>query len=151
VIIFLFAIYASCCGKKGARSLLGVFYLIYALALLALGITVISIKRNKLLDWGARLWSDSNFHEAAQEIEKSLDCKCWNETLCINSSELPADDNHTCSKKLDDELDKYWKPLAYVILAFAAVMLLGMVVAFIYGCKEEKPNDKKEGILYGGF
>jgi hypothetical protein len=146
VVIFCFAIYASCCGKTCSRVTLGLIYLVYAAALATLAGLLFG-GHDKLLDETEKLWTGTpEERKVAGDLEEAFDCKCWNASICLNQSDTPTDP--PCQKRIKDAVEKYWHPMAVAFVVFAVVMLVGMVVAFVAGSRSERTDGYKPGIQY---
>jgi hypothetical protein len=148
-IVFCFAIYASCCGEACARIILGVIYLAYGVALVALA-SLLFLNKDKVLDETSKLWKGSAEQQAiAGKIEEAFGCHCWDENSCLNGTNVT---DTTCQTVLTDALNKYWKPIAISLVIFGLLMLVGMVVAFVFGSKSDSSRDDgfQKGITYEG-
>ncbi|OHT09552.1 hypothetical protein TRFO_21508 [Tritrichomonas foetus] len=129
-IAFCFGIYASCCGKKCAKTTLGVFYLIIALAVISAGVYM-QTSTDKFLAKFKAIWDDERYEKEIEEIKKEFQC----------------DKFESCKAKLKNFLNDYGIYIYVGIYVFAALLICGVVWAFTIACR--KP-DLDEGIMYTG-
>ena len=142
-LVFLFAIYASCCGGRCAKFILFILYIAYAVAFAALGVFIL-VKRDAFIDELNRFWVDPKLQETAEIIEKAFHCACWNETLCYNGTEFK--EGQDCETILHQDVHKYWNVIVGVTFGFAALIFLGASCACGYACCANR--DSGEGIMY---
>jgi hypothetical protein len=133
ILILGFGIYASCCGGKGAQTILTLIYLVYALALGALGIAILAMK-NPILSQIGDLWDsdDPDISAAVDNIRDQEHCRGWgNET----------DQSIDCKLKIEDLYKKYGIPAGAVLIVLFLLLLVGVFFAFKSICsKDDEPD-----------
>ena len=130
VVAFCFGIYASCCGEKCAKSVLAVFYLVFAL--LIIGATVfIQTSADTVLDKLRQIWYDEDYKEEIDEVKKELQCSSY----------------VSCRNKIKKMLVDYGVYIYSVMYVFAGLLILGVVLAFVMVCRRPV---HEEGIMYTG-
>ena len=144
LLIFLFAIYASCCGRRCAKFILFILYLLYAIAFAALGV-VILVKKDAVVNEAERFWLEDKYEDTYKIIEKAFNCECWNATLC-GDNESHYTPGHDCQTVLGNDVHKYWKVIIGVTFGFAGLIFLGAACACGYACCRD--NHSGEGIMY---
>jgi hypothetical protein len=134
IAVLCFAIYASLCGKNCAKFVLGAVYVVYAGALLGLGLFLASRShRISFVDLAADLWS-ANEATWARGVEKTFNCTCWSLSKCLPRETPPPNASDTCEATLRRILDGTWPAITGVAIALAILMLAGASVAFRYCC-----------------
>ena len=76
VLLFIFAIYASCCGARKSRVFLGITFILFALTLVTLAICL-WIKQTDILDIVAHGWDPQHIDSIGHKFETKFNCKGW--------------------------------------------------------------------------
>ncbi|OHT14506.1 hypothetical protein TRFO_43023 [Tritrichomonas foetus] len=127
-LLFVFSLYASCCGKRCAKIVLGILFLVFSVILIIFGICVLALK-DKIMDSVAKIWdiTDKDYDaENKQNIEDIFKCCGWNIHLCV--SQMTAE--KTCKVLLDDTFDKYGKIVGIILIVLAVLLIIGAILAF---------------------
>jgi hypothetical protein len=161
VMFFCFGIYASCCGKRCARCLLGVFFVVYGLGFGALMVLVLADQKGilALLNSADRFWIESDAGDLPIEIQNDLNCLCWNQTVCLNQTgpepcvndTAPAGKKECCGHRIDRVFLDSKVVLAIVFGAATVVMLIGAGVAWACEAKKEKERVITYPSLFGSY
>jgi hypothetical protein len=135
VVFFCFGVYASCCGERCARGLLGCVYLLYALGCLALMVVVLADRRGVVafLDRASRFWTDPADSATAAGVEDDLGCLCWNQSACLNATdECGAPGGAECCQTvIERAFDDSRSVIAAVAGVAALVMAAGTAGAWV--------------------
>lgn len=150
-LLFAYAIYASCCGRKCAKFTLGVLFLCYTVVLILIAVLMYMKKDSVLIETAANLWINSaETGDVYAYLEDSFGCKCWNVTCCatgvVYDPAVP-----TCQAIIAETISKYWDILAGTVVPMAVLMLIGVSCAFGYACFYNEPPYRDEGIMYSGI
>lgn len=140
-IVFIFGIYASCCGNRCARGALSVIYLAYALAILACGIIVL-IYRNKFANYLRDNYYDEKLTDSDKDyIEKTFDCT-FPERPVPNATNATLLENSTasCFDKFDDFCKKFGIIIGVVLIFLFVVIFIGVVFACNAACKKRETS-----------
>lgn len=136
-IILIFAIYASCCGGRCARGSLGVFYLAYAIVVLACAI-IIFVFRSKFSKFFHDRYDEGKLSDKdIEDIEKMFDCQFPNKTASITLLEESPD---SCFTKYDDFVQKFGLIIGIVLIVLFVLIFIGVVVAFHSACKKQETS-----------
>jgi hypothetical protein len=138
VAFLCFAVYASCCGRRCARGLLGLCFLLYTAAFgaLALGVALDDRDARWVIDHGRRFWdSKADFPHVAENIEAAFGCCGW-DTACQQK--------RGCHQAITDWYEDNKWVIFGAVTGIAVLMLVGVVCAFVSACRKEKP----QGIAY---
>ena len=108
-LLLLFAIYASCCGKRCAKSTLGILFLVFMIILIIFAVCIWALRETIL--------------------------KCCNEPTgwdtCSDVSQK------ACRSVFSDFFRKFGNIVGAVLVVLAVLLLIGAIVAFSYKkCKE---------------
>ena len=137
-LIFIFAIYASCCGKICARRTLSAIFLIFAVVLLIIAIIMFTYTDRITAEIG-KFWEEGEKHnqKVIDKIEESLKCCGYN-----SDKGCPAD-TERCKDKIQSEVNK----IAYAIGVILVVICILLLICTIIGCsskcapREDEPLD----------
>jgi hypothetical protein len=137
VLIFLFSVWISCHPSRRARIILAIFFLVYALAIVALGVLAFLIK-NSIVDDIASLWdgTDEATETAVNALEDAFKCCGWNATR----ENCTAKSNESCNVSITDAIQNYWPIGAGVLLAFGVLLVIAIGVAFKLTCSEKEKD-----------
>ncbi|OHT11930.1 hypothetical protein TRFO_18396 [Tritrichomonas foetus] len=135
-LILIFAIYASCCGGKTAKCILGLIFLVFAIILLLFGVLVLAF-RSKILDGIADIWNLTDEEDVKKIIEEYFDCCGYNST----TPDCPAG-KETCGSKVEATFNKYGKIIGAVLIVFAVLLFIAAILSFI------KDKQQVEGVNY---
>jgi hypothetical protein len=138
-LIFLFAIYASCCGGKAARGLLGTLFLLLSVLFIVFAAFVAKYHG----EIGTRLkfiWDEAKYQAAKDSLENAFDCCTFNDTK-------PPCDKPNCLDKINQFVEGAWSGLLAAAVIMAALLFIGTIVACCYACRSEP---SVEAINYGG-
>jgi hypothetical protein len=129
-LIFLFAIYASCCGGKAARGILGTLFLIIAVPFVVFA-AFLAKDHDKIPDDLKFLWvpDQEKYKDARTAMEKAFDCQGFD-----TSTDPPKP---ACREKIKEFVDGAWKAVVAVAIVMAALLLLGTIIACCYACRSE--------------
>ena len=135
-LVFIFAIYASCCGKICARRILSAIFIILAVILLVIAILIFTLT-DKAIDEVGKYWETGENHDQDKiaEIEEALKC-------CGYDSDAGcAPDTERCKDKLDNQVHK----IAYAIAIILIVVVVLLIICAIIGCLNKcAPREKVE-------
>jgi hypothetical protein len=131
VLMFVFSLWVSCHHSRCARIVLAVFFLIYALALVALAI-IAFIRKNSITDDIAKLWTGGGegHKTAVRALEKAFECSGWETPNASSPYTRP------CNGVIGPAVKKYWQIAAGVLLAFGVLLVVAIVFAFKLACGE---------------
>ena len=141
-LLFIFGLYSSWKGGKCARSITGLLFIIYGVALLGFAV-LLFIYKNKVRGFIAEKLDTENIDHTLQEIEKEFGC-------CGLDKELDrCKESHqgTCAAKLDGILNK---SMIVAGVSLGAGLLLTIATIFVMRatCKEESSAKNESGITY---
>ena len=138
--IFIFGIYASCCGNRCARGALSVIYLVYALILLACGIVVI-IFRTKFSKFLRDSYDEGKFSDKDLEnIEDTFSCKFPSNPENATKLTLLEDNSESCFTKFDDFCKKFGIIIGIVLLVLFVLIFIGVVIACNAACRKRETS-----------
>jgi hypothetical protein len=136
-VVFLFAIYASCCGGKAARGLLGTLFLLLS-ALFIVFAAFVAKYHSEIGTDLEFIWDGD--HEAAKDgLEKAFNCSTFIGTTT-------SDGKPNCLNRIDDFVEGAWSGILAAAVVMAALLLIGTIVACCYACQSEP---SVQGIVYG--
>ena len=135
-LVFIFAIYASCCGKIVARRILSAIFIILAIGLLVIAILIFTLT-DKTLDEVGKYWEEGENHdqEIVDEIESALKCCGY------DSDKGCAPNTERCKDKLDSQVHD----IAYAIAIILIIVVVLLIISAIIGCLNKcAPREKIE-------
>ena len=137
-IVFIFGIYASCCGSRCARGALSVIYLAYALVLLACGVIVI-IYRTKFSKFLHDSYDEGKLSNSdIDNIEKTFKCEFPAENT--TNLKLLESNSESCFTKFDDFCKTYGIIIGVVLIVLFILLFIGVVVACQAACKKQETS-----------
>ncbi|OHT16921.1 Tetraspanin family protein [Tritrichomonas foetus] len=132
-LIFIFGLYASCCGKKCSKGVLSMIYLIYAIALGACGVLIL-IYKNKLVGMLEDVYNKGKLSsDDISSIEEFFKCSFENKTELVLLNE--TDDG--CFNKFEDYVKKYGLIIGIVLLVIFVLLMFGVIMSCRLACKKE--------------
>jgi hypothetical protein len=137
VLLLLYGLWASACGGKGVKYSLALVYLVYALGLLALGVSILALKEritDAVDDFFTR---EDPASQVRTTFERELGCK-W--------AAAPGEEAVNCSKKVEDLYRSFGVGIAAGLIVLFAILLAGDVVAWRWLCskwEDEEPAGAK--------
>lgn len=142
-LIFFFGVYASFCGKKCAKSILAIIYLIYALGLCALAILIFAFKTQTLETF--KKFLERKPDELVIQLENLLKC-CgydddYNKTWCETEASIEVKDVRC--KPIIESNYKYAQYAAGVLIGLFILLMVGDVIAFRLICRKENDEERK--------
>jgi hypothetical protein len=139
-LIFLFAIYASCCGGKAARGILGTLFLIIAVPFVVFA-AFLAKDHDKIPDDLKFLWEPykAKYDDARAAMEKAFHCHGF--SVSTDRTKPP------CREKIGEFIDDAWEAVVAVAIVMAVLLLFGTIVACCYACRSEPA----EGITYRSY
>lgn len=132
ILLFIYGLYASCCGNRCHKCLLSVFYLIFTITLGAVGVALLAAK-SKVKEGLAKLWQD-NEKSVTDALEEGFKCKSWND------ASIPKEQR--CETVITEFYEKYGNIGGGVLIALFVVLMGGTIIAFRFVCKREPKSDK---------
>ena len=137
-LLLLFAIYASCCGKRCAKSTLGILFLVFMIILIIFAICIWAL-RETILNWVGKHYTDKELWKIVPQV-----VTCCNEPTgwdtCSDVSQK------ACRSVFSDFLRKFGNIVGAVLVVLAVLLLIGAIVAFSY----KKCKEASSGITYKG-
>lgn len=127
-LLLIFAVYASCCGKRCARFLLGVLFILVGLGALCIAILV-WVKEEMIMDVVKKGWQEE-YIGVGRWIESKLNCRGWG----------PIGSCHVEVRKFIMMVANY---VGGVMLVITILCGIASFVALKYTCDggEEDPNE----------
>jgi hypothetical protein len=140
LMILLYGIYASCCGEGCQKAVMSVLFMIYAVALIGIGVALLVLK-SKIEEQFHVFWEKREDHPGAIEaLEASFDCCGWDLSdfrVCFNSTRRGS----WCGPKVEDAYKKYGTPIAGGLIGLGGLLLIGTIVAIVFVCKAAKEDE----------
>jgi hypothetical protein len=136
-LIFIFSLYASCCGQKVARGILGVLFILLALVFIAFAVLVGKYHTN----FGNRMefmWKKPDqYKDAIKSFKDTFNCTCF--TVGYPTFDCPwwTPLNRRCNYQITHFVDGAWKVVLSVAVIMAALLIFGAIIAFGYACRKE--------------
>jgi hypothetical protein len=143
-LVFIFSVYASCCGGPTARFVLGALFLLLMVVFTAFGALVADF-HNDIGNQMEFLWFNTQYEKVVESIEDIFKCQCFNVTEC-RPKNITVSENMTCLYKIDQFVDAAWVIVFGTAIGVAALLLVGASIAFCYACKKENHDT---GPTYG--
>jgi hypothetical protein len=138
-VIFVLAIAGSCCGGKCLRTFLAIIYILFAAALVVIGV-LFATNRNKIVPELAKFWTDPD-SKTATVIQEAFHCTCFNfsNETCLSGEQPPASANDTCSAKIQEAIDLTWEWVLSLLVSVAGLLVLAAILALVcaYCCNRE--------------
>lgn len=126
VVILLFAVYASCRGKRKAKIGLGIVFLVYMTILIIFAICILALQQ-QILDWIGKNYIENELFKIVPEIV----------TCCPEQHgwDSPCQELKSCGQVFEDFLAKFGDVCAAIMIILAILLLIGAIVAFLFKCK----------------
>ncbi|OHT11396.1 Tetraspanin family protein [Tritrichomonas foetus] len=128
--LFIFSIYASCCGKKCSKITLGILFLVFAAILIAFAVCFLALK-DEIMETVGKIWNplEEEYDEEQQKIIQGFFTCCgWHVRICNVEQMLAAD--KTCKEVLDNFYKKYSLIVGIVLIVLAVLLVIGAILAF---------------------
>lgn len=142
-IIFGYSFYAARWGKKKAKLILGIIFIVYGFIILVFGI-VVSIKKNKIIYELQKVFTGSSFTDLAKhDFEDSLKC-CGTDDCRIKHQ-----DRDECFEKIEKLISKFTYSGAPIFIIYSIILWISSIFCIMESKKnQEIENDtKKETLL----
>ena len=124
-LLLLFAIYASCCGKRCAKGTLGVVFLVFMLILIAFAACVWGLKK-QVMDWIGENYESKELYLVVPEIVDCCNTKAgWWSPCMVEKKMLPA-----CKDKFEDLFAKFGNIVGAIAIILAVLLLVGAIICF---------------------
>jgi hypothetical protein len=130
----VFAIYASCCGKKCARAVLAVCFMFFSLVALSLAI-IVWTEQKGILKLIGRLWDDPGFAPFRDRFESKFGCEGWDEPSNSTASDVPPEET-SCESVISLFLRRFADVIGSTALALAILVAIGAGVALCGACEK---------------
>ena len=127
ILILIFGLYSSCCGGNCSKTIMTVIYVVYGVALFALGIIAFSCK-SKVMDKIGDLWKHNN--TVVPDIEKKVGCCGWD-----NYTQECSETQELCSKLVEDLYTKWGYVVGGLLLGLSILLIVSSIVALVYAFK----------------
>jgi amino acid transporter len=144
-LIFLFAIYASCCGEKVARGILGILFLLI-LVLFVVFAAFLALYHDEIGNHLKFVWDGDAKHQPAKDsLEESFNCCGFDRAHWTCGTKPP------CLEKINEFIASAWKIIVAGASVMAALLLIGTIVACCYACQRESTIQGIDFRHYGKF
>jgi hypothetical protein len=114
-LLLLFGFWASIWGGRCSKSLLAIFYLVYAIALGGLGIVVLVLKNRIITQVGKVFDTNTDFHDHFTSI---VNCTGWSE------------EGTTCLQKVQDFFKTFGVGVSAGLIVLFVILLVGDIFAW---------------------
>ncbi|OHT08688.1 hypothetical protein TRFO_04750 [Tritrichomonas foetus] len=140
-LVFIFGIYSSCCGNKCTKGILTFIYLIYALVLAALGISLLIFK-NKLPGYFREAYDSGKFSkEDIATLEETFNCQFPESengtSLLLNDTDTNQTD---CFEMFESYVKDYGLWLGIALIILFVILFIGVVLACRLACKKDEES-----------
>lgn len=125
----IFAIYASCCGKTCAKTTISIIYIIFALAIIGIGIIFLAFQ-STIKDGMYKIWNGSLDQQTVKEFEKLFKCHTWDSPF--------EETTHTCKYFTDNKLSKYLMYAGIFTICLGVILLISVIAALSVFCVNGK-------------
>lgn len=136
-ILLAFAIYASFCGKKCAKTVISIIYILYALFLI--GIAIVCFCLSSLIYTSlASIWKNSSETdiESAKTIEKAFKCCTYNISYAdITNCTKEHSEYQTCEKAIKDKVN--FPMIGGIVLGLGILLLVATFCALCIACNDK--------------
>ena len=135
-IVFVFAIYASCCGKIVARRILSAIFIAFAVVLIVMAICIFTLSA-KALDTIGEYWEEGAKYdqEIIDTIQDALKCCGY------NSTEGCPPDTERCRSKIEKLVDNFADSIGIILIFVAVVLLVCATIGCIEKCAPREDED----------
>jgi protein-S-isoprenylcysteine O-methyltransferase Ste14 len=131
LLLLFYGLYASTCGSKYHKLILAIIYGIFALALGALGIVILTL-HDKISDSVGKLFTENSDSQFVQKLESRLNCHNWtgcaHETLC-------------CKDEFEKLYSSYGTPVGACLIVLFVALLVGDFFAWRWVCKKWRADE----------
>jgi hypothetical protein len=135
-LVFIFAVYASCCGGRTARFVLGALFLFLTVAFAAFGWLVARYHGDVASRMGF-LWADPQYEKVADAIERMFHCHCFDNNTCDPLDNTTVSENTTtCLDKLNLFIEDAWIVVFGTAIGVVGLLIVAAGVAFCYACQK---------------
>ncbi|KAK8860420.1 Leukocyte surface antigen cd53 [Tritrichomonas musculus] len=130
-LLFVFGIYASCCGNNCVKGILSILYIVYALGIGAAGV-VLLIYRQKLPDYFSDAYHKGSLSNSTIDtIQETFNCHFPPKATVL-------EDQEDCLEKFKDYVHRYGLICGIALLALFIFLLLGVCLAIRIICKKDE-------------
>ena len=133
-ILLIFGFYASCCGKTCSNIVMGIIYLIFGLAVLAISV-IVWTWHDDIIDAAKVIWTDEQYADVRADLQEWLKCEGWDDCKSVLQSYVKKGLNIGCG----------------TLIGVTILMIIGAGIAFGYACcgKREQYSTLNDAIQYG--
>ena len=138
-LVLVFAIYASCCGGKVSKTILGIIFIVLGVILLVFGIVVLAFKEDisdfitKMFIPGTEEYRDNP--NARDVLARFF--KCW----YLGQGPVDFERTDACTTVVGDKFEQYDLACGILLIIFAVLMAISAIVCFVYVCKNGKVSN----------
>ena len=127
-LLLLFAIYASCCGKRCAKGTLGVVFLVFMLLLIAFAACVWGLKK-QVIEWIGDNYESKQLYLVVPQVvdccPKETRAEGWEIGCIVDKETLPG-----CKSKFEELFGKFGNVVGAIAIVLAVLLLVGAIICF---------------------
>jgi hypothetical protein len=144
-LVFIFSIFVSWRQNKCLYKILAVIILLFPIGISGLAIWALASRSQIIEDLG-QLWASQNNEDVvlSTALQDAFHCCGWN--VANNCTD---DSQKTCNETIGDSLRRYADGIAGGLLAFALVLIVGVIVAFWMSGRPVEGSDELESRISG--
>ena len=132
LLVFVFAVYASCCGKVKAHVVLSIVFLVFAGVFVAVAVLV-WVRQSDVLRLVGHAWDPEFFGAVGSRFEQRFGCKGWS-------------GRDTCEGVVRRWLDVWANVIGGVALGGCVLACVGAFVAINYACCLDETDSSSRNV-----